>query len=270
VAAVFEQFFGFMRAPFGRDLEVKEVFAAQGHRELVSRMCYVTERRQFGLFTGEVGSGKSTAARALTSDLNPAKYQVFYISDSKLTPRNFYWEVLHQLGQEPKFYRGDAKRQFHRSILDLYDGQRKTPVIVIDEGHLLGREMFEEIRFLTNFHMDSYSPMSLLLLGQPELRRILRMQIYEAIVQRVNVRFHLPGMELSETAGYVGHHLKLAGVQNPIFTEDAVETIHEFTGGIARKINNICTACLLDAYAQRKTLIDDRMVKVVLENEFAA
>ena len=269
MTAVFEQFFGFTRTPFGRDLEAKELFVTQGHQELVSRLRYVAERKKFGLFTGEVGSGKSTTARVLLAELNPAKYQVLYISDSKLTPRNFYWEVMHQLGQVPKFYRGDAKRQFHRCIEDLHDNQRKTPVVIIDEGHLLGMEMLEEIRFLTNFHMDSYTPMSLVLLGQPELRRVLRMQIYEAIEQRVNVRFHLPGMDQGETVGYIKHHLKIAGVDSQLFTEDAMEVIHEFCGGIARKVNNVCTACLLDAYAQRKNLIDDRMVKVVLENEFA-
>ena len=100
---MFEQFFGFTRTPFGRDLEAKELFVTQGHQELVSRLRYVAERKKFGLFTGEVGSGKSTTARVLLAELNPAKYQVLYISDSKLTPRNFYWEVMHQLGQVPKF-----------------------------------------------------------------------------------------------------------------------------------------------------------------------
>jgi len=267
---MFEQFFGFSKTPFGRDLEVKDLFIGAGQQELISRLKYVAQRKQFGLFTGEVGSGKSTAARVLMPELNPAKYQLLYISDAKLSPRNFYWEALHQLGQEPRFYRGDAKRQLHRVVLDLYENQKKTPVIIIDEGHLLSKEMLEEIRFLTNFKMDSYSPMSLILLGQPELRRILQMQIYEAITQRVNLRFHLPGMEQAETAKYIDHHLKVAGVQNALFTEDAIEVIHEYCGGIARKVNNVCVACLLDAFAQRKTLIDDRMVKVVLENEFAA
>lgn len=143
-------------------------------------------------------------------------------------------------------------------------------MIIIDEGHLLGKEMLEEIRFLTDFRMDSFSPMSLIPVGQPELRRILQVQIYEAIVQRVNIRFHLPGMDAKETAGYITHHLKVAGVANPLFTEDALAVIHDFTGGIARKVNNVCSSCLLNAFTRRKNLIYDRMVKVVIENEFAA
>lgn len=172
--------------------------------------------------------------------------------------------------RSPPFLRGDAKRLFHRVVLDLFENQRKTPVVIVDEGHLLGKEMLEEIRFLTNFRMDSFSPMSLIIVGQPELRRILQVQIYEPIAQRLNIRFHLPGMELAETAGYITHRLKTAGVTSPLFTEDAVEIIHEHSGGVARKVNNVCTACLLDAFAQRKSLVDDRMVRVILDNEFAS
>jgi len=171
-------------------------------------MLYAAERRQFALCTGEVGAGKSTTARLLASKLNPTKYIVLYISYSDLKPRNFYYEVLHQLGHVPRFYRGDAKRQLTRVIFDLHDGQGKTPVIIIDEGHLLGREMLEEIRFLTNYRMDSYSPMSLILLGQPELRIILSKQIYEAIVQRLNLRFHLLGMSMEDTQNYIVHRFK--------------------------------------------------------------
>jgi len=77
-------------------------------------------------------------------------------------------------------------------------------------------------------------------------------------------------MEKQETRGYISHHLKIAGVMNPLFTDDAIEVIHDFTGGVGRKVNNVCLACLLDACTQRKILIDDRMVRVVLDNEFAA
>lgn len=151
--------------------------------------------------------------------------------------------------------------------MDMHESNR-IPVVIIDEGHLLGREMLEEIRFLMNFKMDSFSPLSLILMGQPELRVTLQAQAYEAIAQRVNVRFHLPAMSQGETTGYVQHHLKVVGVERAVFTDDALHLIHEYSGGIARKINNLCTSCLLHAFAKSKSLVDDRMVRVVLENEF--
>ncbi|WP_075859805.1 ExeA family protein [Carboxydothermus pertinax] len=143
------------------------------------------------------------------------------------------------------------------------------PVVIVDEAHLLDREMLEEIRFLLNFRMDSYNPMSLILVGQPELRRILQLQVYEAIAQRINLRYHLPPMEREEAKGYVAHHLRTAGASSTIFTDDALDMVYEYAGGIARKINNLCIACLMAAAAEQKRLIDDRMVKVVIENEFS-
>jgi type II secretory pathway predicted ATPase ExeA len=267
---MFEQFYGFTRTPFGRDLEPSELYHTDQHKEMLARMRYTAERRSFALFTGEVGSGKSTAARLLANGLHPAKYVVLYITDSDLTPRNFYYEALHQLGHLPRFYRGDAKRQLNRAIIDLYENQKKVPIIIIDEGHLLKRPMLEEIRFLTNFRMDSFSPMSLLLLGQPELKRILNTQIYEAIVQRLGIRFHLDGMSRDETQGYIAHHLKITGVTNEIFTDMAIDVVHQFTQGVPRKINNVCCASLLSGFAERKSLIDDYLVRQVLEIEFAA
>lgn len=112
--------------------------------------------------------------------------------------------------------------------------------------------------------------MSLLVLGQPELKRILNTQIYEAIVQRLSIRFHLDGMNRDETKGYITHHLKRAGVTNEIFTDMAIDVIHAFTQGIPRKINNLYCAGLLSGFGERKSLIDDYLVRQVIESEFAS
>lgn len=267
---MYESFFGFTKTPFSRDIELDQLFELPGQKELISRLIYIAERRLFGLITGEVGSGKTTALRALTKELPVTKYRIVYVADSNLTPRNFYWAVLHQFGVTPHFYRGDAKRQLHKVILTLYEDEKKVPVIIIDEAHLLSKEMLEEIRFLTNFQMDSFSPMSLILVGQSELKRVLKLQIFEAIMQRVNIRYHLAGMDEAETREYIIHGLKICGVQHSIFTDDALKVIFEFTQGIPRKINNVCCTCLLTAYSKQQNLIDDHLVKVVLENEFAS
>ena len=119
--------------------------------------------------------------------------------------------------------------------------------------------MLEEIRFLTNFRMNSYSPMSLILVGQTELL---------AALQRVSIRWHLPYCDLSETTRYIEHNLNIAGVTTPLFTDGAIKVIHEATQGAARAIGGLSCSCLLYAMSANEKLVDDHSVKLVLENEY--
>jgi general secretion pathway protein A len=266
--SAFEAYFGFSGTPFCRDIPVKELLETAGFKELQGRLLYVIKTRAFGVFTGDAGSGKTTAIRKFSQGLDPNRYCIFYISDSALTPRNFYWETLHQMGCEPKFYRGDAKRQLHKALASLVDNDKKNPVVIVDEAHLLSREMLEEIRFLLNLRMDSYSALSLLLVGQIELRDTPKLQVNAAIAQRVDIRFHLPTYSREETAAYIARHLAAVKTPGEIFTQAAIGVIHEYCGGIARKINKVATACLMTAPGQNQKLIDDHLVRVVIESEF--
>lgn len=265
---MYEEFFGFQRTTFCRDLPPEDLFSTAATQELNARLRYTMQQRFFMLLTGEVGAGKSTQIRLFVAGLNPATCRCLYIYDSDLTPRNFYWEALHQLGCEPHFYRGDAKRQLVKALTSLVDESKKSLVMIIDEGHLLKLEMLEELRFLLNFHMDSYTPMSLVLAGQPELKETLKKQALTAITQRINLRFHLPAFDEAETAAYIKHQLKVAGISNSLFTDAAISLIHSFAGGIARSINELCKACLRDAAARKRQLIDDHMARVVIETEY--
>jgi general secretion pathway protein A len=265
---MFERYFGFTRTPFARDLKPSDLFDWSGAKEMRSRLNYVAERKLFGVFTGNVGAGKTTIVRWFVEELPRAKYKTLYIHDSELTPRNLYWECLNQLGIKPRFYRGDAKRQLNAVLVDMAEGQGKTPVVIIDEAHLLSHQMLEEIRFLTNFRMDSYSPMSLILVGQTELLAALQRPSLLAISQRVSIRWHLPYFDLSETARYIEHNLNIAGVTTPLFTDGAIKVIHEATQGAARAIGGLSCSCLLHAMSTNAKLVDDHSVKLVLENEY--
>jgi len=205
---MFETFFGLQQTPFGRQIATANLYASAQFQELLARLQYMVQKRLLGLVTGEIGAGKSTALRALRDHLDPAHFRWLYLSDSSFTPRRtFYRELSVQLDREPRFITAEAKRVFQTAVLDLYQNQQKTPVLVVDEAHLLSGLMLEEIRFLTNFAMDSLSPMALILVGQPELRRTLALQAFEPIQQRVNLRFHLGGFTAEETHSYVKHQL---------------------------------------------------------------
>ena len=179
-------YYEFKQAPFEKTISPQSLYLTEVYEEAISRLEYAIAGNRFAVLTGDSGSGKSTLLRYMVEKTDKNKYPVYYISDSDLTPRNFYWEVLNQMGcTTKKFYRGDAKRQMHKEIWQLVDEKSKIPVIIVDEAHLLSREMLEEIRFLLNFRMDSYSPLSLILAGQSELRDTLSKQVYDAISQRV-------------------------------------------------------------------------------------
>src|SRR3990170_2082923 len=265
---MFEAFFGFAGTPFSRDIAVNHLLDRESGKELHGRLNHVARTRSFGVFTGDAGSGKTTAIRRFCQGLDANRYCVLYISDSALTPRNFYWETLHELGYQPKFYRGDAKRQFQKALSVLMDNEKKCPVVIVDEAHLLSREMLEEIRFLLNLRMDSYSALSLILVGQTELRETLKLQVNKAISQRVDMRFHLTSLSKEETTAYIAKHLAAVKAPGEIFTQAAVGAIHEYCEGIPRKVNKVAIACLMAATGQNQRLIDDHLVRVVIASEF--
>jgi len=266
---MFEEAYGMENTPFSRDVPTDNLYDSPMMQEILGRLKYAAERQLFAVLTGDCGTGKTTTIRRFVDKLDKGKYQVLYLSDSKLTPRHFYKGLLEQLGSEAKFYRGDAKRQLHREI-ELMRGIRGVqPVVVVDEAHLLDREMLEEVRFLLNFKMDAQSPMALILVGQSELWDRLRLQSFAAIRQRIDIQFKLGHYDRAQVEEYVAKHLKYAGVDQQFFSDGALDEIHRFSGGSARLINKLCTHCLLYGSQNGFRIIDDHMVKRVIEGELS-
>jgi type II secretory pathway predicted ATPase ExeA len=264
---MFEEFYEFTKTPFSRDIPTAELYGSVMLDETLGRLNYAAERQMFAVVTGECGTGKTTIIRKFKDNLDQQKYLIMYLADSKLTPRNFYKGLLDQLGCEAKFYRGDAKRQLHKEIELMKGIHHLQPVVVLDESHLLDKEMLEEVRFLLNFRMDSQSPMALILVGQNELWDRLQLQSYAAIRQRIDIQCKLQHYDRSQTGEYIKRHLSYAGTAHEIFSDNAVEAIFRFSGGSARLINKVCIHCLLYSAQNNRKIIDDHMVKLVIQGE---
>jgi type II secretory pathway predicted ATPase ExeA len=219
--------------------------------------------------TGDSGTGKTTTLRRFRDELANTRYNVLYLSDSRLHPRTFYKGLLEQLGVESSYYRSEAKRQLHKEIEILKGVHGVTPVAIVDESHLLDREMLEEVRFLLNFKMDSQSPMALILTGQTELWDKLRLQSYAAIRQRIDIVCNIGHLDRSQTFAYIQSHMAFAGCEKDIFSESAIDDIFKFSSGIPRLINKACTCSLIYGAQNRKSIIDDRMIKLVINSELS-
>jgi type II secretory pathway predicted ATPase ExeA len=235
--------------------------------EITGRLEYAAKRQLFAVITGDCGTGKTTTIRYFKETLDSAKFMVMYLADSKLTPRHFYKGLLEQMGFEAKFYRGDAKRQLHREIELMRGIHNQQPVVIVDEAHLLDKEMLEEVRFLLNFRMDAVSPMSLILVGQSELWERLQLQSYAAIKQRIDLQCKLPYLDRAQVGEYINRHLTYAGADHDIFLDSAIDEVHRFSSGTARLVNKVCTHCLLYGAQNSRRIIDDHMVKLVIQGE---
>jgi len=256
-------FYGFDRTPFTKSIATQNLYPSRGHQEVQGRLTFALQERLPALITGDVGTGKSTAIRAFAQSLDHNVYHVVYLSNPHLTVTSLYRQILLALQVEPAYNFLQVQPQLQATLADLSRKGRYV-LLAIDEGHLLPSDIFDQLRFLLNQQMDSASSITLVLLGQPDLAHRLRFAPYEALYQRIAVRYQLPAFDLEETAGYIKHHLRVAGFQGSLFSDSFVSGAYDHTKGIARKINNLCRSALLLGASERKQILDEADLKRVI------
>lgn len=265
---MYESAFDMKRTPFVRNIPPEELFESSQMTEALGRLKYAADNQLFAVVTADAGCGKSTLIRRLNDSLPKDKFVLLYVSDSKLTPKWLYKNLLDQLGLESGIYRGEAKVILQKQIEIIRNKEKRKVVCVLDEAHLLERETLEEFRFLLNSNFDSESQMALILVGQTELwDNKLRYQKYAAIRQRININCVLPHLDRSDTERYINSHLRYAGCDHELFTDKAIDEIHRASSGIPRLINRVCDKCLIYAFQQQKKLVDDHVVQFVTTHE---
>jgi len=253
--------------PFDRDIDCNELFESAGLREFHARLRYLLELGGMGLFTGEVGSGKTTAVRRLCESLHPGTHKAAYVCPSSVSTTDLYRAIAIALDLQPVGNRVRALHQIRDEIERLVTARKLRPVLVIDEVQLLRNEVLDELRLLTNYRMDSKNLLTVVLVGQPEFRRKLTFSVHEAFAQRLVVRAHLDGIGRDEIGPYLAHQLRRASVHHPLFTDAAVGALADASRGALRLLNLLARQALLAAAAAKAAQADTEHVRrAVVDN----
>jgi general secretion pathway protein A len=246
-----EAFFGFKKTPFTDRPDAKQLFTSQAWTQVKVRLQFLLDHQGAGLLSGEVGAGKSTAARTFAASLNPNLYKVLYLHWTSGSALDLLRQLALQLDLVPAHYRGDLVRQISDAIVRLNQSKKQHPLLICDEAQLLSHAALEQLPLLLNFDMDSSHFLTLLLIGQPLLRRTLSLQMHEPLRQRIAVQYHLEGLSREELDAYLTHQLKAAGVSQPLFEDTARQALYQASKGIPRKVNKLALTALRLA-AERK------------------
>jgi type II secretory pathway predicted ATPase ExeA len=247
--------FGLKSRPFDKSIASRDLYAWPGLEELAARLDMAKRSRGLMLLTGEPGTGKTVALRRFIDSLNAEHYLPVYLPLSTVTVLDAYGQLNRALGGQEVRSKSLLFRDIQRGIAEL-TGQGKQPVLVLDEADLLRSALFDELRILLNFEMDSKDPLLVILAGQPQLLAKLALRVHLPFRQRVAMRYRMPAMDESHTRGYVEHHLRLAGRKQRLFTDEALLQIFVQSGGIPRVIGNLALGAMLHAALRAKDLVE--------------
>ena len=264
---MYEAYWELKEKPFENTPDPRFIYYSKQHKEAVARLLYVVrEHKGAALLTGEYGSGKTLLTRVLWHELQQEnQFQSVFILNPRLSGLEFIQEIVHQLGgAEVPASKIELFHNLHKILYSNYNTDKHS-VIIIDEAQAIqDRDIFEEVRLLLNFQLDNAFLLTIILLGQPELKYSLIS--LPQFMQRIAVRYHLKALDEVETKEYILHRLNVAGTNRQIFDGEAHKEIYFCSAGIPRRINTICDLALLVGFGNGLTMIDKKTITRINED----
>ena len=250
--------------PFDNVADPSFFYISECHEEALSRLLYASKVGKGGaMLTGDIGCGKTLISKVYEKELIEGGAVVSLLPNPPLESVEFLQEILYQLGiTEVPDSKGKILQILHKKLISNME-QHKETVIIVDEAQILNEETFEEARLLLNLQMDDRFLLTLVLLGQTELRAKVR-QIKQ-LDQRIAIRYHLKPFPFLDTVKYIVYREKRAGFTKNIFTTKAMKTVYQYTRGLPREINSVCDLGLLIAFNKKRKFVDSGIIENAMD-----
>lgn len=239
---MYESFYGFSAKPFQLRPDPTFYYGSKGHRRAMAYLEYgLAQGEGFIVLTGEVGAGKTTLARNLFRSFESKKIVAAQIVSTHVDSNDILKLVAAAFGLPyAELSKAALLLDLERFLRSCYQ-QDKRVLLLVDEAQNLSQSTLEELRMLSNFQTSDAPLLQTFLLGQPEFRKILLDQNMQQLRQRVIATYHLGPMDELETKAYIEHRLKTVGwADDPSIDNEAYKLIHQYSGGVPRKINLFC------------------------------
>jgi general secretion pathway protein A len=266
--SVYTRYYGFKERPFEITPDPRFIYLSENHQEALAHLKYaVQEGKSFSVITGEAGTGKTTLVQLLLNSLD-GHVHTCYIFNPILDRADFLNYVCEDLGIESVEMksRGQCLAALHSFLLARFAEDEKV-FLIIDEAQTLDTDLLQEVRLLTNLETSRSKLLHVILLGQPELKKILAQSHFRPLKQRITVRYHLNHLNRKETKEYILFRMKRAGAQNiALFEESAIREIYKYSKGIPRLINIVCDNALLAGYAGEHKRIGRALIRGVIRD----
>ena len=262
---MYQRFFGLKESPFNVNPDPRYLYLTRQIQEALAGLTYgIQNRKGFILLTGEVGTGKTTLLNRLLDWLHGQRISTAYIFNSRLEVDHLFDYMMadFEIPCESR-EKSQVLLKLNQWLLERYRAG-KTAVLIVDEAQNLAPEVLEEIRLLTNLETSTEKLLQIVLTGQPELEEKLKMPSLRQLRQRITLRCHTGPLTLEETFGYIAERLRIGGANGePIFSKEAIQTVHLYSHGIPRVVNLLCEHSMINAYVDSLRPVPAHMVEEV-------
>lgn len=264
---LYAEFFGLRERPFTLLPDPSLIYWSPQHMRAITVLRFgLMSRAPVTLISGEIGAGKTTLVQALLKEMDE-DLTVGLISNAQGGRGELLQWILNAFGLSARKDEDYVQlfQQFQDFLLKEYSEGRRV-VLVIDEAQNLSSEGLEEVRMLTNINANKDELIQLILVGQPELRDIVRAPNMRQLAQRVAASFHLERLDPERTRAYIRHRLTAAGGTGDEISPEAVELIFEHTGGVPRLVNQLADFAMIYAWSGEQHVVTPKEVQSVLDD----
>ena len=264
---MYEDFFGLKERPFLTVPDPDFLYWSERHKMAFSMLRYgIMTRAPLTVVTGGIGAGKTTLLRQLMTE-TPDELTVGLVSNMQAGRGELLHWVMMALDQD---FAADEPyvmlfKKFQDFVVASYAAGKRV-LLIFDEAQNLSVEALEELRMLSNINADKDELLQLILVGQPQLRDLVRRPELVQFSQRISADFHLEPLEATETSAYILRRLEVAGATREIFPERTRLMIHEATGGVPRLINVLCDLCMVYAYSDGRPAVSEDLLREFLDS----